>query len=77
MAALAESRKTAKYSYLDFTFYNFVPVAIETMGAFGAKSLNFIIRKPEKRITLHSGDPLVFSHLIQCLLVAIQQVMQL
>ena len=54
--------------------YNFVPIAIETMGAFGAKSLNFI-RNLGKRITctLYSGDPLALSHLIQCLSVAIQQ----
>ena len=49
VVALAESRKTAKYySSLDFTLYNFVPIAIDTMGAFGAKSLNFIRKLGKK-----------------------------
>ena len=49
-----------------------MPIAIETMGAFGSKSLKFI-RELGKRITLHSGYPLAFCHLIQRLSVAVQQ----
>ena len=66
-----EHIKVAKYNSLDFTLYNFVPIAIETMGTFGAKSLNFI--RKLVTCTLYSGDPLASSYLIQCLSVAIQQ----
>ena len=41
VAALAESRKMSKYSALDSTLYRFFPIAIETMGAFGSRSLRF------------------------------------
>ena len=72
VAALAESRKMSKYSALDSTLYRFFPIAIETMGAFGSRSLRFI-KNLGRRITLHSGDPLATCHFVQRLSVAIQQ----
>ena len=64
VAALAESRKMSKYSALDSTLYRFFPIAIETMGAFGSRSLRFI-KNLGRRITLHSGDPLATCHFVQ------------
>ena len=72
VAALAENRKKTKYSTLDSTLYTFMPITIETMGAFGSKSLKFI-KELGKRITLHTGDPLASCHLIQHLFVTVQQ----
>ena len=72
VAALAESRKMSKYSALDSTLYRFFPIAIETMGAFGSRSLRFI-KNLGRRITLHSGDPLATCHFVQRLSVVIQQ----
>ena len=41
VAALAEERKVAKYNGLPVT-HSFTPVAIETLGAIGPKSLVFL-----------------------------------
>ena len=72
VAAQAESKKIAKYSSLDSSLYKFVPIAIETMGTFGTRSLKFI-KDLGKRIALRTGDPLAPSHLIQRLAVEIQR----
>ena len=42
VAALAGNRKRSKYSSLGSTLYMFMPIAIETLGALGSKSLIFI-----------------------------------
>ena len=55
VAALAESRKMSKYSALDSTLYRFFPIAIETMGAFGSRSLRFI-KNLGRRITLYTQE---------------------
>ena len=72
VAAQAEMRKIAKYSPLNSTLYSFMPVAIESLGTFGARSLKFI-RDLGRRIVLQSGDPLAAPYLIQCLAVAVQR----
>ena len=73
VAALAEAKKRSKYTTtLDSTLYKFMPIAIETLGAFGARSLQFI-KELGRRIKLQSGDPLAKCHLVQRLSVAIQQ----
>ena len=72
MAAQAENRKIAKYSRLDRSLYMFVPIAIETMGTFGERSLKFI-KDLGKRIALQTGDPLSRSYLVQRLSVAVQR----
>ena len=59
---VTESRKIAKYSALDFSLYNLVPIAIEMLGTFGIKSLKF--KDLGKRITLHTSDPLAPFHLV-------------
>ena len=64
VAAQAEMRKIAKYSLLNSTLYSFMPVAIESLGTFGARSLKFI-RDLGRRIALQSGDPLATTYLIQ------------
>ena len=68
VAALAEAKKRSKYS----TLYKFMPVTIETLGAFGTHTLQFI-KELGRRIKLQSGDPLAKCHLVQRLSVAIQQ----
>ena len=72
VAAQAEMRKIAKYSLLNSTLYSFMPVAIESLGTFGARSLKFI-RDLGRRIVLQSGDPLATTYLIQRLAVTIQR----
>ena len=72
VAAQAEMRKIAKYSLLNSTLYSFMPVAIESLGTFGARSLKFI-RDLGRRIALQSGDPLATTYLIQRLAVAVQR----
>ena len=57
VAAQAESIRIAKYSSLDSSLYKFVPIAIETMGTFGTRSLKFI-KDMGKKIALRTGDPL-------------------
>ena len=72
VAAQAENRKIAKYSRLDRSLYMFVPIAIETMGTFGERSLKFI-KDLGKRIAFQTGDPLSRSYLFQRLSVAVQR----
>ena len=72
VAAQAESKKIAKYSSLDSSLYKFVPIAIEIMGTFGTRSLEFI-KDMGKTIALRTGDPLALSHLILHLAVEIQR----
>ena len=49
-----------------------MPVAIESLGTFGARSLKFI-RDLGRRIALQSGDPLATTYLIQRLAVTVQR----
>ena len=41
VASAAEEKKACKYAMLELA-YCFVPVAIETLGAFGPKTLSFM-----------------------------------
>ena len=71
VAAAAEERKASKYAHLDQA-YRFVPVAIETLGAFGPKTLAFV-RELGRRIRQETGDKMETSYLMQRLSVAIQR----
>ena len=71
VAALAEVRKKAKYTSLIST-HIFTPVAIETSGVFGPKSLSFI-RELGQRIVHVTADVNSTNYLMQRLAVAVQR----
>ena len=71
VADFAESRKEELYCHLQPT-HIFVPVAVETTGAFGTKSLRFL-KDLAGRLRSISGNALSFQHLIQRLSVAVQR----
>uniref|UniRef100_A0A1X7V5Z3 Uncharacterized protein n=1 Tax=Amphimedon queenslandica TaxID=400682 RepID=A0A1X7V5Z3_AMPQE len=68
--AQAFEEKCAKYESLDCS-YSFTPVAIETLGAIGPKSLSFL-KKLGTRIREQTGEVSSFSYLLQRLSVAVQ-----
>ena len=71
VAAAAEGKKDAKYSSLPPT-HCFSPLAIETMGVLGPKSLA-LVREIGRRITGESGEPRSTDYLLQRLSVAVQR----
>jgi len=71
VAASAEERKEAKYIGLG-SLHSFTPVAIETSGVFGPKSLLFV-RELGRRLTRVTGDVRSPEHLLQRLSVAVQR----
>ena len=66
----AEALKLEKYSNLTSSHF-FTPIAIESSGVFGPKTMSFI-KDLGKRITRQSGDPRSTAFLLQRLSVAIQ-----
>uniref|UniRef100_A0A1X7TVW8 Reverse transcriptase domain-containing protein n=1 Tax=Amphimedon queenslandica TaxID=400682 RepID=A0A1X7TVW8_AMPQE len=70
-AVAQASEKCAKYKSLDCS-YSFTPVAIETLGAIGPKSLSFL-KKLGSRIREQTGEVSSFSYLLQRLSVAVQR----
>ena len=71
VANMAEAKKCAKYESLSSS-YSFTPVAIETLGAIGPKSLRFL-RELGSRIWEQSGEVSSLSYLLQRLSVVIQR----
>ena len=71
VAAAAEERKVAKCIALGCS-HSFTPVAIETLGAIGPKSLAFI-RDLGYRMKQRTGEERVLTYLLQRLSVAIQR----
>ena len=71
VAALAEDRKRAKYSYLDSS-HTFIPLAIETSGAFGPSALSFF-KKLGCRLSQVTGESNSFLYLCQRFSVAVQR----
>ena len=71
VAARAESLKESKYQQLARS-YLFSPLAIESLGAIGLKSWNFLTDLG-RRIKRYSGEAKSLSYLIQRLSVAVQQ----
>uniref|UniRef100_A0A1X7UK63 Uncharacterized protein n=1 Tax=Amphimedon queenslandica TaxID=400682 RepID=A0A1X7UK63_AMPQE len=70
-AVAQASEKCAKYKSLDYS-YSFTPVAIETLGAIGPKSLSFL-KKLGTRIREQTGEASSFSYLLQRLSVVVQR----
>ena len=71
VAARAESQKEIKYHQLALS-YLFSPIAIESLGAVGPKSWNFLVDLG-RRIKMYSGENKAFLYLIQRLSVAVQR----
>ena len=71
VAAAAEHRKLSKYAHLGQA-YQFMPVAIETLGAYGPKTASFI-KELGRRVAQESGDHQALSFLKQRLSTAIQR----
>uniref|UniRef100_A0A1X7V5A8 Uncharacterized protein n=1 Tax=Amphimedon queenslandica TaxID=400682 RepID=A0A1X7V5A8_AMPQE len=70
VAALAESKKSAKYAAL--SSFIFTPVAIESLGAMGHQSSSFITYLG-RRMQHYSGDDNACQYLVQCLSVTLQR----
>ena len=71
VAALAENRKKAKYSCLG-PAYSFIPIAIESSGACGPLTLEFL-RDLGNRLRQATGEESSFVYLLQRLSVAVQR----
>jgi hypothetical protein len=70
-AETAASRKETKYAELSNN-YEFVPIAIETLGSFGSKALSFL-SELGRRTSIVTSDVRETSHLFQKLSIAIQR----
>ena len=70
-AEKAEKRKLDKYSYLTAN-YIFIPIANETMGAWGKLGLDFI-KELGGRISERTGEPQATNYLFQTLSCALQR----
>ena len=71
VASNAENRKQAKYPHLDST-HHFIPVGIETLGAFG-KEASLFFQDLGQRLIASTSDPMSRTHLLQRISVAIQR----
>ena len=71
VAAAAEERKSEKYRGLP-PGHMFSPIAIETLGAIGPKSLA-LLKEFRRRIRAESGEPKSTEYLLQRLSVAVQR----
>ena len=71
VASEAQRRKRAKYAHLNPS-HHFVPIAVETLGAFGPEALTFI-RDLGQRIMDATQEPLSHHHLRQRIAVAVQR----
>ena len=67
----AEYRKKLKYNHLDST-HAFIPVAVETLGAFGREAQSFF-REVARRSASLTGDPQYHQSLLQQVAVAVQR----
>ena len=71
VAARAEERKEAKYISLP-AGHQFVPVAVETMGAMGSRTLLFL-KELGKRMGVQTGEARSADYLLQRLSAAVQR----
>ena len=71
VAALAESRKRAKYCNMDPSHF-FHPVAVETLGTFGPETFT-LLKELGHRVRRATGEMRSFPFLIQRMAVAIQR----
>jgi len=70
-ASEAEARKSEKYSELSVA-HTFVPIAVETFGAWGPEATNFL-SELGRRIATFTGDPRSTVYLKQRIDVALQR----
>ena len=70
-AGAAETRKHTKYSRLS-TNYNFIPIALETFGAWG-KDTEELFSEIGRRIRLNSGEPKTMEFLRQRISIELQR----
>ena len=71
VADLAEEKKTVKYTSLG-AGYSFTPVAIESLGAMGKRSLTFV-KELGHRVRQCSGEVKARAYLLQRLSIAVQR----
>ena len=71
VAQQAEEKKMQKYKHLDSCYF-FTPVAIETSGVFGPKTMEFL-KGLGQRLRQVSGEANSFAYLTQRLSVAVQR----
>ena len=71
VAAMGESKKATKYAHLSIS-HIFTPVAVESLGAFGSRSLSFI-HALGRKIRQYSGNELATSYLLQKISIAVQR----
>lgn len=67
----AASKKRAKYAAME-PHYHFVPIAVETMGCWGAEAKN-LVNEIGRRLKEHGGDSRSGLYLMQRLAIAIQR----
>ena len=71
LAADAEFKKQQKYAHLDSS-HLFVPVAVETLGVFGAEE-RALFKDIGRRISSVTQEPLSHQYLVQRIAVAVQR----
>ena len=72
VACDAESRKKSKYASLSDTTYNFIPIAVETIGALGDEASAFF-KDSSKRIERVTSEPRSEQFIMQTLSITIQR----
>lgn len=68
----AETRKLSKYRNIDAHQYDFIPIAIETLGALGQRAES-LLKTIGKRLASASGERRVFCWLMQRISAAVQR----
>ncbi len=71
VAQEAERKKRIKYAHMEATHF-FVPVAIETLGAFGPDARSFL-KDLGNRLKASTHEPLSHYYLLQRIVVAVQR----
>ena len=72
VACHSESRKKSKYASLSATTYNFIPIAVETIGALGDEASAFF-KDLNKRIERVTAEPRSEQFNMQTLSITIQR----
>ena len=70
-ASAAENRKERKYEIL-LRNYSFIPIAIETFGAWGKIGLKFM-KEIGQKITEKTGDKNATQHIMQAISMSVQR----
>jgi hypothetical protein len=72
VASLAESKKRQKYNNIDQHVYFFQPISVETFGAFGSDTLEFLVSLGKRLISVHN-DSRASMFLFQRISIAVQR----